>query len=113
MRTRDIVMRFGIAGAFLLLSEMGVASAQTTASGDGGKLARTFCNACHQVEPNADAPSPNPEAPPFARIATTPGMTDLAIRVFLRSPHSTMPNFLLSEPEIDGVIAYIRTMGGT
>jgi mono/diheme cytochrome c family protein len=84
-----------------------VALAQYGGPGDGRKLAETFCSACHQVEPDSTMPSPNPDAPAFAAIATTPGMTDLAIRVFLRSPHPTMPNFLLSEAEIDGVIAYI------
>ena len=79
----------------------------TAEPGDGRKLAQTFCSACHQVEPDTTMPSPNANAPAFAAIAATPGMTDLAIRVFLRSPHPTMPNFLLSEAEIDGVIAYI------
>ena len=91
----------------LLCGAAPAALAQSTDAGDGRKLAQTFCSACHQVEPDTTMPSPNADAPTFAAIAATPGMTDLAIRVFLRSPHPTMPNFLLSEPEIDGVVAYI------
>jgi mono/diheme cytochrome c family protein len=89
----------------------GAASAQTRESGNGKGLARTLCSACHSIDASADVPSPNPDAPPFAQLAKMPSMNDLAIRVFLRSPHPSMPNFLLSEPEIDGVIAFIRTLG--
>jgi mono/diheme cytochrome c family protein len=89
---------------------IGGAVAQTAASG-GRKLAETFCNACHQVGNDASLPSPNPDAPSFAQIARMPAMNDLAIRVFLRSPHSSMPNFLLSDTDIDEAIAYIRTLG--
>ena len=109
MRDRDVKLRSRAALAAILISWAGAAGAQNA---DGRKLAQTFCNACHNVDPQAISPGPNPEAPPFAQIARTPGMTDLAIRVFLRSPHAAMPNFLLSDPEIDGVIAYIRTLGG-
>jgi mono/diheme cytochrome c family protein len=91
----------------------GVAAAQTADPSGGRKLAETFCSACHNVGHDAGAPSPNPDAPSFASVARTPALNDLAIRVFLRSPHASMPNFLLTEPEIDGVIAYIRTLGGT
>lgn len=88
----------------------GAALGQTADPAPGAKLAQTFCNACHQVERNTTVPSPNPDAPPFAAVADNAEMTDLAIRVFLRSPHPSMPNFLLSEAEIDSVIAYIRTL---
>jgi mono/diheme cytochrome c family protein len=102
----DVARRIGTVLALLCGASTPVL-AQSTPAGDGRKLAQTFCSACHQVEPDTTMPSPNADAPTFAAIAATPGMTDLAIRVFLRSPHPTMPNFLLSEPEIDGVVAYI------
>jgi mono/diheme cytochrome c family protein len=36
-----------------------------------------------------------------------PSTTELSIKVFLRSSHKNMPNFILSPEEIDGVAAYI------
>ncbi len=83
--------------------------AQTPDPSGGRKLAFDFCAGCHQVQQKTTEPSPNPDAPPFALVAATPSLTDLAIRVFLRSPHSSMPNFLLSDTDIDGIIAYLRT----
>lgn len=37
-------------------------------------------------------------------------MSELAIKVFLRSSHPTMPNIILSPEEIDSVTAYIRSL---
>jgi hypothetical protein len=34
----------------------------------------------------------------------------IAIKVFLRTPHPTMPNFILSTEEIDSVTAYILSL---
>ena len=39
-----------------------------------------------------------------------PSMSELAIKVFLRTPHPTMPNIILSPEEIDSVAAYIRSL---
>jgi hypothetical protein len=46
-------------------------------------------------------------APNFTSIATTLGMTDRALRVWLQSSHPTMPNVVLTQDERDDVIAYI------
>jgi hypothetical protein len=39
-----------------------------------------------------------------------PSMSELAIKVFLRTSHPTMPNFILSPEEIDSVTAYILSL---
>ncbi len=54
-----------------------------------------------------EAKSPDPKAPRFLDVAQMPSTTELSIKVFLRSSHRNMPNFILSEEEIDGVAAYI------
>lgn len=36
-----------------------------------------------------------------------PSTTELSLKVFLRSSHKNMPNFILSPEEIDSVTAYI------
>ena len=55
-------------------------------------------------------PSPNAEAPPFAAIAETPGMTPIALTVALRTSHRDMPNIILSDEELRGVVAYIMSL---
>lgn len=75
----------------------------------GQAYARIICAECHAVE-RAQAPSPNGNAPPFAAVATTPGITELALRTWLQTPHPTMPNLLLKPDERDNVIAYILSL---
>ena len=53
---------------------------------------------------------PLSDAPPFREVANAPGMTELALRAFLQTPHRTMPNILLTPEETDNVIAYILTL---
>jgi mono/diheme cytochrome c family protein len=86
------------------------ASAQSADPSLGKRLAETVCSACHQTDPASKAPGPNPEAPSFLDISRTPSMSDLAIKVFLRSSHRSMPNFILSPEEIDSLTAYIRSL---
>jgi cytochrome c len=86
------------------------ASAQSADPSLGKHLAETVCSACHQSDPASQAPGPNPEAPSFLDISRTPSLSDLAIKVFLRSSHPSMPNFILSPEEIDSVTAYIRSL---
>jgi len=84
--------------------------AKTAGTSIGRHLAKTVCGACHQTEAGSALPSPNPKAPSFAEISRMPSMTDLAIKVFLRSPHPSTPNIILSPEEIDSVTAYIRSL---
>lgn len=94
-----------VAGALLFAMPAGAQSADPSL---GRQLAETVCSSCHQVDPNSDKPSPNPAAPSFVAISRMPSMSDLAIKVFLRSSHPTMPNFIFTSEEIDSVTAYIR-----
>ena len=72
----------------------------------GQVFARNFCSECHYVEKDWVDLSQS-YAPPFADIADNRQWTDIALRVWLRSPHVEMPNFILSQTEIDNVVAYI------
>ena len=47
---------------------------------------------------------------PFAEIADNSSYTEMALRVFLRTPHSEMPDFILTEDETANVISYILSM---
>ena len=54
----------------------------------------------------------NTKAPSSAAVARTPGMTEMALPVWLQSPHPTMPNLLLSDPQKDDSIAYLLSLMG-
>ena len=53
---------------------------------------------------------PRIDSPPFSEIAITPGITAVALAVWFRTPHPTMPNFVLSADETSDLIAYILSL---
>ena len=77
----------------------------------GAAFAQRECAACHVV--GGDWPAnPRSPAPSFESIAGEPSATPLSLRVFLSTPHRNMPNLILSEREMDDVIAYIVALRG-
>jgi mono/diheme cytochrome c family protein len=86
------------------------ASAQSADPAVGRHLAETVCSACHQVSATSPNPGPISGAPSFVDISRMSSMSELAIKVFLRTSHPTMPNFILSPEEIDSVTAYILSL---
>ena len=75
----------------------------------GAAYAEQVCAACHAVLSNQEL-SPLPEAPTFQSVADTPGMTELALTVWLQSSHPTMPNIVLAQDDLRNVVAYIRSL---
>jgi len=75
----------------------------------GGIITQNVCAECHAVQ-REDLRSPNADAPPFAKLATTPGMTTIALTAALRTSHRTMPNIVLQAGEAADVIAYILSL---
>jgi mono/diheme cytochrome c family protein len=75
----------------------------------GKSMAEMVCAECHAVEKGA-LRSRNGNAPTFTTLATTPGMTPMAVRVALRTSHREMPNLVLKNNEVDDVIAYLATL---
>jgi mono/diheme cytochrome c family protein len=76
---------------------------------EGHSYAEANCSHCHSIGKNA-LPSPNPDAPPFASIAGTSGMTGAALRVILQTPHRQMPDLMIPPKEKADVIAYILSL---
>jgi cytochrome c len=74
----------------------------------GRILSEQWCAQCHGVHLNE--PSADPKAPSFSAIAGEPSATDYALRVFLRTPHPTMPNFVLQSPDIEDLVSYIVSL---
>ena len=75
----------------------------------GQQFAREICAACHAVE-KGDKMISLEGAPPFQEVADDPAASEISLRVFLRSPHETMPDLVLSDEEMDDVVAYILSL---
>ena len=74
----------------------------------GGSLAVRWCMACHIVEPNQRTATDN--APSFAAIAARTGTTASSLDRYLSTGHTLMPDFSLSAPERDALVAYILSL---
>ena len=74
----------------------------------GRALAEQRCSECHAIAP--DEAAGDPAAPDFADIAKEPSATAYSLRVFLRVPHPTMPNFVLDPDDIDDIVSYIVSL---
>jgi mono/diheme cytochrome c family protein len=76
----------------------------------GRAYAGEACAQCHAIRPDRTM-SPNPLAPSFVEIANTPGMTRLALTVWLNSEHPSMPHLIVAPGDADDLAAYIASLG--
>jgi len=77
----------------------------------GGQLAQDVCSACHLVtRDQADDPEIGPS---LIEVAEHPASTEMSLRVYLQTPHATMPNIMLTPEETDDVISYILSLKGS
>jgi mono/diheme cytochrome c family protein len=74
----------------------------------GFVLSRQWCSGCHGITPGEGSPSA--EAPRFVDVAAEPSATEYSLRVFLRTPHPTMPNFVLNTDDIEDLASYIVSL---
>ena len=97
-------------GSFLVLVLVLFAyTSETNANPYRGRiLAQQWCAQCHGVPPNELSADAN--APSFSAIAQEPSATEYALRVFLRTPHPTMPNFVLKSDDVDDLVSYIVSL---
>ena len=52
------------------------------------------------------------DAPPFQAVADDPAVTETALRAFLRTPHTRMPDIRPTPQQTDDLIAYILSLKG-
>lgn len=101
-------MRPLLTGFLFLAPSLLPVQAQTLA-GDPDKgytLAKEICVRCHRIGKAEETEKLYP-ATAFQEIADRPQSTEMSLRVFLKSPHQQMPDLILSETDIDNVVAYI------
>jgi mono/diheme cytochrome c family protein len=102
-RRSALFIWLGLAGLALMMSFPAHAAGNAKR---GGQIAERWCAACHIVAPGAVRLSEDPPAS-FQEIADTPGMGEMALRVFFQTPHRQMPNFSITDDVRDDLIAYI------
>jgi cytochrome c len=78
----------------------------------GKDIAQATCGGCHIVDPKGQKTGSD-AVPTFAAIARMPSTTAASLTVFLSSPHSPMPDLVLSRQEIRDLVAYILSLRGT
>ena len=76
----------------------------------GQELAARECSSCHIIGPDALGGNLLIGAPTCMEVADDPAVTELALRVFLQSPHDVMPALMLSEAEVDDLARYILNL---
>jgi mono/diheme cytochrome c family protein len=82
----------------------------TAAVTRGQAFAEKHCARCHSVGPSGD--SPYPLAPAFREIVKRYPVEDLqeAFAEGVRVGHPEMPEFTLEPPQIEDLMAYLKTL---
>jgi mono/diheme cytochrome c family protein len=75
----------------------------------GRHLAENWCSSCHVVDASSREGVSN-GVPTFPAIARMKSTTQMALRAFLQTPHSRMPDLHMSREEIDNITAYILSL---
>jgi len=101
-----------LGGSAVLASALVVAlNAEQSARADkstGKVLAEQRCSQCHGVKRGEK--SPYVAVPSFTDVADEPSLTEYTLRVFLKTPHSTMPNLIIKPDEMDDIVSYIVSL---
>jgi cytochrome c len=74
----------------------------------GHRLAEAWCKTCHAIGSDlSGAPRPGPD---FVKVANMTSTTELALKVFLRTTHPSMPNIVLTPEQTDNLVTYILSL---
>ncbi len=84
--------------------------AETSAVSRGKAFAQAHCSACHEI--GNSGLSPLSQAPTFAGIANTPGLTSETLRPWLQDSHNypEVMNFGLTPTQTGDLTHYILTL---
>jgi len=100
-----------IATALLMMQDFSAsARAEGGDAASGRLLAKQFCARCHAIESTGN--SPFEPAPPFRALSGKYPLEDLeeALAEGIIVGHEAMPEFQLTPEQIDGFIAYLRSL---
>ena len=69
------------------------------------------CATCHKVPGQNTSGLADLEAPSFQEIADHPDIyTEMRLRTWLKAPHWPMPQFNLSDPDIDSLVDFLHSL---
>jgi mono/diheme cytochrome c family protein len=98
--------------AFAVLATIAAAPAPAPASavemgfpGNGEALALEICSDCHVVS-DRQVRVETVSLPSFRAVVNYPEYTEIWFRTFMRTTHPTMPNFILTDQQLDDLTAY-------
>lgn len=77
----------------------------------GRRLADDLCSECHVLSPDQDHPGRWP-APDLTVRMRDPAITETALRSYLQTSHTRMPNIMLNQEQTDDIIAYLLSLKG-
>lgn len=97
-----------VVAVIILYSVLAAPGDAWAATPRGEALTQRWCSQCHAVKPNQS--SANPAAPRFSDLAAEPSITEYSLRAFLKTPHLTMPNFMIKSDDIDDITSYILSL---
>jgi len=102
-----VLVALGVGLAFAATAAM--AGEEAGDSQAGFDYADTYCATCHGI---SEEQSPLPQAPRFRNVADQPGITAMALQVWMQTSHPTMPNIIVAPQDMRNVIAYILSLKG-
>jgi mono/diheme cytochrome c family protein len=105
---RWIILPYFIATAILAARSPVLAQPADGDPASGRSIATRLCSSCHRVLPMTLSDKADP--PSFQSIADLPSTTGISLNVFLHSNHENMPDFIVSSPELNDLIAYILSL---
>jgi len=97
-----------LTSAILALAVAPLAQAEGGDAKAGQQFANVHCAQCHAIEPGRS--SPVATAPTFEKIANMPGMNLMALDVWMRTGHPTMPLLKLDATQTEDLAAWLETL---
>jgi mono/diheme cytochrome c family protein len=76
----------------------------------GRRYAVRMCAQCHDVVSRSENADADISPPGFHAVANARTTTGMGLNVFLQSPHTDMPNLIISRRDRRDVIAYILSL---
>jgi len=82
---------------------------QMGSAGSGEAIALEICSDCH-VASDRQVRVGVVGLPSFRSLANDPAVTEIWFRTYMRTPHFEMPNYVLTDEQLDDVWAYIHSL---
>ena len=104
-----LVILIALAAFFLIrMRAAGGVTLNETNVAEGHRLAQAWCETCHIIGPHVLELQAEP--PSFQMVANQPGITALALKVFLRTSHQEMPNIVIAPDQAEALANYILSL---